>query len=82
MTSTPNQFFIDGIKKIIQDFNVLMVLLYDMQLHFMNIYFIPLLEFYRKAHMHNPQLRVEVRLYGHWDIPLFEGGQVHSLDSD
>ena len=22
-----------------------------------------------------------MRLYGHWDVPLFEGGQVHSLDS-
>ena len=23
----------------------------------------------------NYELQVEVRLYGHWDIPLFEGGQ-------
>ena len=23
------------------------------------------------------ELKVEVRLYGHWDIPLFKGGQVH-----
>ena len=25
---------------------------------------------------------VEVRLYGHWGIPLFASGKVHSLDSD
>ena len=30
----------------------------------------------------NHELRVEVRFYGHWDVPLLEGGQVHSLDSD
>ena len=26
--------------------------------------------------------RVRMRLYGHWDVPLFEGGQVYSLYSD
>ena len=30
----------------------------------------------------NYKLQVEVKLYGHWDVPLFEGGQVHSLHSD
>ena len=28
------------------------------------------------------ELRVEVRLYGHSDIPQFEGGQVQFLDKD
>ena len=32
--------------------------------------------------MCNHKLRVEVRLYGHWDVPLIESGQVHSLDSN
>ena len=34
------------------------------------------------AHIRNNDLRVEVRLYGHYDVPQFEGGQVHSLYSD
>ena len=30
----------------------------------------------------NHESRVEVILFGHWDVQLYEGGQVHFLYSD